>query len=107
MSREPTRAEIDELADELMVPPAPWEIPRVPLTYEAARAIARRRLRAKAAAELPPGSGPQPLTSAAEIEATRQRLEAEGKPHGERSIARELSVSRDAVRYALGKDRRR
>lgn len=50
--------------------------------------------------------GPKPMTSALEVARTRQRLKDAGKPYGERTIALELGVSRDAVRYALGKDRR-
>ncbi len=50
--------------------------------------------------------GPDPMTSLAEVEATREMLAAAGQPSGERSIAKWLGVSRDAVRYAQGKDRR-
>ena len=46
------------------------------------------------------------MTTLAEVEATREMLAAAGQPSGERSIAKWLGVSRDAVRYAQGKDRR-
>jgi hypothetical protein len=42
-----------------------------------------------------------------QVEAMRELLAASRRPSGERSIARELGISRDAVRYALGKDRKR
>jgi hypothetical protein len=51
--------------------------------------------------------GPRPMTTRAKVEAKRAELEADGEPAGERSIAKALGVSRDAVRFALGKDRRR
>jgi hypothetical protein len=51
--------------------------------------------------------GPRPMTTREQIERTRQELASRDRPAGERSIADELGVSRDAVRYALGKDRRR
>lgn len=51
-------------------------------------------------------SGPAPITSLEEVEKTRAQLKKDGRPSGERSIASALGVSRDAVRYALGKDRR-
>ncbi|MBF6604203.1 MAG: hypothetical protein IVW53_01285 [Chloroflexi bacterium] len=51
--------------------------------------------------------GPQPMVTAGDVARTRQELASWGRPAGERSIADELGVSRDAVRYALGKDRRR
>lgn len=51
--------------------------------------------------------GPRGIVSKAEVEAKRVELVANDEPAGERSIARALGVSRDAVRYALGKDRRR
>lgn len=51
-----------------------------------------------------PTSGPRPMVAAEEVEAMRQKLEADDMPSGERSIAKALGVSRDAVRYALGKD---
>ena len=50
--------------------------------------------------------GPDPMTTLAEVEATREILSGAGQPSGERSIAKWLGVSRDAVRYAQGKDRR-
>ena len=50
--------------------------------------------------------GPDPMTTLAEVEATRQILAAAGQPSGERSIATRLGVSRDAMRYVQGKDRR-
>lgn len=51
--------------------------------------------------------GPRPMTTAEEVERVRAELEASpGESPGERSIAKRLGVSRDAVRYALGKDRR-
>jgi hypothetical protein len=50
--------------------------------------------------------GPPGSTTRAAVEAMRQRLEADDKPSGERAIADALGVSRGAVRYALGKDRR-
>lgn len=50
--------------------------------------------------------GPKPMTTDREIATARQKLMDAGRDYGERSIARELGVSRDAVRYALGKDRR-
>jgi hypothetical protein len=53
-----------------------------------------------------PRHGPRPMTNPAEIHAKRAELLAAEQPHGERSIAKALGVSRDAVRYALGKDRR-
>lgn len=54
----------------------------------------------------PERPGPRPMTTAEEVELARQELEDRGMPSGERSIAKLLGVSRDAVRYALGKDRR-
>jgi orotate phosphoribosyltransferase-like protein len=42
-----------------------------------------------------------------QVEHAGQDLASRGLPAGERSIALELGVSRDAVRYALGKDQRR
>jgi hypothetical protein len=48
--------------------------------------------------------GPKPLSREVVV-ASRQKLEVAGKPSGERSIAADLGSSRDAVRYALGKDR--
>lgn len=50
--------------------------------------------------------GPPPMTTADEVERIRRRLVEDERPAGERSIAKEIGVSRDAVRYALGKDRR-
>jgi len=52
-------------------------------------------------------SGPPPMTTREEVERTRRDLASRERPAGERSIAAELGVSRDAVRYALGKDRHR
>jgi hypothetical protein len=49
--------------------------------------------------------GPRPIIDRADVE--RARSELAGEWHGERSVAGRLGVSRDAVRYALGKDRRR
>ena len=49
--------------------------------------------------------GPAPMTTAEQVEATRRQLVDDDLPAGERSIARRLGTSRDAVRYALGKDR--
>jgi hypothetical protein len=49
--------------------------------------------------------GPSPMTTEEEVERMRAELVAAGKPSGERSIAAALGVSRDAVRYAEGKDR--
>lgn len=51
--------------------------------------------------------GPKPSTTAEAVEAERRRLEQDGAPAGERSIAEKLGVSKGAVRYALGKDRRK
>jgi hypothetical protein len=51
--------------------------------------------------------GPPPITTPQAVEQTRRELESQGQSTGERSIAHELGVSRDAVRYALGKDRGR
>ncbi len=51
--------------------------------------------------------GPSPLAKPDEVERVRRELEAAGESAGERSIAKKLGVSRDAVRYTLGKDRRR
>lgn len=59
--------------------------------------------RARQGAE--PRPGPRPLVERADVLAARAELEAAGLPAGERSIAARLGVSRDAVRYALGKDR--
>lgn len=70
---------------------------------EAGRVEALRRARAATGS---PQSGPQPMTTIPEVERARRDLQAEGVWAGERSIARKLGVSRDAVRYALGKDRR-
>lgn len=81
--------------------------------YQAAlernRAAARRE--DAAPAPEPPAAGasargPRPMTTPEEIVQAKRRLEAAEKPSGERPIAKELGVSRDAVRYALGKDRR-
>jgi len=54
-----------------------------------------------------PRPGPRPLVSRSEVEAARAELVERGLPAGERKLAERLGVSRDAVRYALGKDRRR
>jgi hypothetical protein len=51
--------------------------------------------------------GPPPITTPQAVEQTRRELESRGQSTGERSIALEFGVSRDAVRYALGKDRGR
>jgi hypothetical protein len=51
-------------------------------------------------------SGPKPSTTKPAVEAARARLIQAGEPSGERAIAAHLGVSRGAVRYALGKDRR-
>lgn len=45
--------------------------------------------------------GPARLVSAAQVEAARQKLLADGRPAGQVSIAAELNVSRDTVRRAL------
>lgn len=50
--------------------------------------------------------GPSPMVTASEVDRARETLIAQGRHSGERSIARLLGVSRDAVRYAEGKDRR-
>jgi DNA-binding CsgD family transcriptional regulator len=55
----------------------------------------------------PDAHGPRPMITAAEVARTRQRLIADGELHGEREIARALGVSRGAVRWTEGKDRRR
>ena len=47
----------------------------------------------------------RPALTRAAIEETRDALRAEGKPSGERSIALRLGVTRDVVRWTLGKDR--
>jgi hypothetical protein len=66
-----------------------------------------RRVRAEAAKlnRPRPGHGPAPMVSAELVLATQARLMADGKPYGERAVAKALGVSRSAVRYALGKDR--
>ena len=51
--------------------------------------------------------GPSPMLTREKVERMGQDLASRGLPAGERSIARELGVSRDAVRYALGKDQGR
>jgi hypothetical protein len=51
--------------------------------------------------------GPSPMLTREQVERTGQDLASRCQPAGERSIAHELGVSRDAVRYALGKDPRR
>ena len=52
--------------------------------------------------------GPRPATTREEVDAKRAELTSDlGRPPGERMIADALGVTRDAVRYALGKDRRR
>jgi hypothetical protein len=51
--------------------------------------------------------GPSPMLTREQVEHAGQDLASRGLPAGERSIALELGVSRDAVRYALGKDQRR
>jgi hypothetical protein len=51
--------------------------------------------------------GPSPMLTRERVERMGQDLASRGLPDGERSIARELGASRDAVRYALGKDRGR
>jgi hypothetical protein len=55
----------------------------------------------------PSRPGPPPMATGDQVEAMRELLAASRRPSGERSIARELGISRDAVRYALGKDRKR
>ena len=50
--------------------------------------------------------GPEPMTRLEEVEAAREALKAADQHSGERAIAKKLGISRDAVRYALGKDRR-
>ena len=55
----------------------------------------------------PPRPGPRPLITRADVEGARRDLQRGGAASGERSIAKILGVSRDTVRYALGKDRRR
>ncbi len=62
-------------------------------------------VRASPAAKSGPRPGPSQATSLPKVEAARERLAAQGRRCGERSIATELGVSRGAVRYALGKDR--
>jgi hypothetical protein len=51
--------------------------------------------------------GPRPMVEREAVERTRRELVTNGEPSGERMIAKRLGVSRDAVRYALGKDRKR
>lgn len=46
---------------------------------------------------------PRQMVTRALVEATRSQLADDGRPSGEREIALELGVSRDAVRFALGK----
>ena len=50
---------------------------------------------------------PRQTFTEAEVESARATLHKLGLPSGERAIAKHLGGSRDAVRYALGKDRRR
>lgn len=79
----------------------------------AGEVLLEMRLREAAQAGKPPGQrsgsqpGPEPITTKAEVDRARKELNDEGRPSGERSIAGRLGVSRDAVRYASGKDRRR
>lgn len=75
------------------------------LMLEQRQAVAWRR-REQLPAPAKADRGPGPMTTALEVARKRQELEDDGKPSGERSIATALGVSRDAVRYALGKDRR-
>jgi hypothetical protein len=72
-------------------------------TARAPRAEAAR----KAAARAPGSRGPRPMTTREAVDAMRRQLVDDSEPSGERPIAKRLGVSRDAVRYALGKDRRR
>lgn len=75
------------------------------------RAIARAEIDAEADVATasvpltPERNDPRQMTTREEVEAARRGLEKDGKPSGERSIAAALGISRDAVRYALGKDR--
>ena len=55
----------------------------------------------------PSKHGPKQMVTALEIARKRQELVEQDLPHGERPIAKALGVSRDAVRYALGKDKRK
>jgi hypothetical protein len=89
----------------------------VPLTRAAAAAVTdpdllvrmQQRI-AELEAQMPndpqPTHGPKPATTREEVDRTRRLLADRGKPTGERAIGAYLGVSRDAVRYALGKDRR-
>jgi hypothetical protein len=71
------------------------------------RMAANQRVRAEAAKlnRPRPAHGPAPMVSAELVLTTQARLMADGKPYGERAVAKALGVSRSAVRYALGKDR--
>jgi hypothetical protein len=97
-------------------PPTPRAIREAVAARDAAAAKAERERDGAAArrivgvpteAAAAPGPGPKPMVARGTVETTRRDLETEGEPSGERSIATRLGVSRDAVRYALGKDRRR
>jgi hypothetical protein len=81
------------------------------LTSAGRRVLLVRIAAIRAIAEHPeprPGAaGPVPMVDRGTVERTRRHLEAAGLSCGERSIAKELGVSRSTVRYALGKDRRR
>jgi hypothetical protein len=51
--------------------------------------------------------GPAGMVTRLQVDEARRALKESGKDSGERKIADHLGVSRDAVRYALGKDGRR
>jgi hypothetical protein len=67
----------------------------------------RLHVLAKLTERTPTTRGPKQMVTAREIADARQKLMDAGQDYGERSIAAKLGVSRDAVRYALGKDRRK
>jgi hypothetical protein len=107
MMRRPTDEEVTERADALYLQwHAPWSLPHVPDTYEAALAVARRQLRAEFA-EQASDSGTEevqlPEVSPANVRAERDRRIAAGEPHGYKALATHFMTSIGTIRRRLGK----